>query len=119
MTQLTQEQVAAIWTRINAIGCELQALSASAGTNILRRNAADLNRAHEERSAILRQELAELQSQLPRTGEASGMHLVFARTLGTCYVRASEPELPSDDGYDASDPYARYEHEVGITRDDR
>lgn len=107
-----------IHTRMNAIECELQALSASASSNILRKNATQLNQAHEERCAVLRREKLDLLAQLPPTGEASGQHMVFARTLGTCYVRASESEPPPDDGYDRSDPYERYEHEVGITRDD-
>jgi hypothetical protein len=105
-----------IEARINSIGLEIDELSADSTGFVLKRNCGQLQRAYHERVAELSREIAELRSRLPKTGEASGQHLVFARTLGTVYVRASEPEPPPDDGYDPSDPWQRYEREVGITR---
>jgi hypothetical protein len=102
-----QTDVTATWARLNAIGCELRALSDGASTHILRRDAGRLNREYEERSAALRRELADLQAKLPKTGAASGQRLVMSRALGTIYLRDFEPEpevhVPRDE-WDWSEP---------------
>jgi hypothetical protein len=86
--------VAALWTRINEINCELDALYAGAATNVLRRDAGRRNAECEERGAALRRELAEVRAKLPAEGMASGMRLVMSRALGTIYLRGDpEPEF--------------------------
>ena len=119
MSHFSQEQVAAIWARLNALGCELQALSDDASRNILRRNAGQLNREYEQRSAELRREQAELRGRLPAEGMATNQRLVLGRFLGTVILRESDPEEPPDDGFDATDPWERFEREVGISGDHR
>jgi hypothetical protein len=108
MSALTADEVAAIWTEINAVSCELEALSVPFAAAIvteripnellgqwIRRDSAKrctAIRDNEESREALRLKLRELHARLPPTGEASGQHLVIANTLGTCYVRESEPE---------------------------
>jgi hypothetical protein len=111
---MIDDNIAAIWTRLNAIGCELQSLSDNASHNVLRRNCGQLNREYEERAAELRREQVDLRGRLPPEGMASGQRMVFARSPAEIILRESEPEPPPDDGYDSSDPYERFEREVGI-----
>jgi hypothetical protein len=108
LSDLTQQQVTEIWAEINRLNCELAAASVPFAAAIvteripherlgvwIRRDSAKrciAVRDNEEHRAALRLKLRELHAQLPPAGEASGMHLVIANTLGTCYVRASEPE---------------------------
>jgi hypothetical protein len=108
---LTPEQVAAIWARINQIALDLQALSDSAATNIVSahpearhsRRGVWVNqdnaercaeqRLHEQRTAALRRELAELRSQLPKEGMASGERILINGALGDITLRdMCEPE---------------------------
>jgi len=86
-----ETDVAALWTRINAINGELESLSTDAASNILRRDAGRLNADHEHRSAVLRHELAEVRAKLPAEGMASGMRLVMSRALGEIILR-DDPE---------------------------
>jgi hypothetical protein len=86
-----EADVAALWTRINEINCELESLSADAGSNILRRDAGKRNADYERRTAVLRLELAELRAKLPPAGIASGMRLVMSRALGEIILR-DDPE---------------------------
>jgi hypothetical protein len=89
-----ETEVAALWARINEINCELEALSADAGSNILRRDAGRRNADHEQRSAVLRSELAEVRAKLPAEGMASGQRLVMARVLGETILRDDpQPEF--------------------------
>jgi hypothetical protein len=89
-----ETDIAALWARINEINCELEALSLSAGTNILRRDAGRRNTEHEQRSAVLRRELAEVRAKLPPEGMASGQRLVMSRTLGEFILRDDpQPEF--------------------------
>jgi len=89
-----ETDVASLWARINEINCELEALSAAAGTNILRRAAGQLNADHEQRSAVLRHELAEARARLPAEGMASGQRLVMSRALGEIILRDDpQPEF--------------------------
>jgi hypothetical protein len=85
------DQVAALWARINEINCELEALSRDAESNILRRDAGQRNSAYEQRSAVLRSELAEVRAKLPPEGMASGQRLVMSSTLGEIMLR-DDPE---------------------------
>jgi hypothetical protein len=84
--------VTAIWARINEINLALESLSTDAGSNILRRDAGRRNADFEQRSAVLRRELAELRAKLPPAGMASGMRLVMSRALGEIILR-DDPEL--------------------------
>jgi hypothetical protein len=83
--------VAALWTRINEINCELDALYAGAATNVLRRDAGRRNAQCEAQAAALRQELVEVRAKLPAEGMASGQRLVMARGLGEIVLR-DDPE---------------------------
>jgi hypothetical protein len=88
-----KDEANALWARINEINCELEALSASAGSNILRRDAGRRNADHEQRCEVLRHELAEVRAKLPAEGMASGQRLVMARALGEIILRDDpEPE---------------------------
>jgi len=60
----------------------------------------------------LRREREELLAQLPKTGEASGQHLVMGRTLGTVIVRESQYDAPPEK-FDRSDPFEKFAHEMG------
>jgi hypothetical protein len=106
--------LAEIRARIVEIECELFAHSAL--SNITSPNSAELNRAHAIRFEALGRERSDLMGRLPLTGMASGERIVIAKVLGDiCNWPQPEPE---PDDYDRSDPYERYEREVGINRDD-
>ncbi len=78
----------------------------------------DLVRSETQRRKLIA-ELSDLRAQLPPTGEASGQHLVLARTLGTVYVRESEPEpLRPDPNRDTDCPLRRAAAEFGWNFDD-
>jgi hypothetical protein len=53
---------------------------------------------------------------LPKTCEASGQHLVMARTRGTVIVRESSYDEPPDK-FDRSDPYQKFADEQGWSHD--
>jgi hypothetical protein len=106
--------VADVRARIAEIEKILFHPSANSPSHILRRpdNAALV--AREQQMDALRRERANLLASLPPTGEASGMHLVLARTLGTVYVRASEPVYQvSQRDLDRDDPFLRHMWEMG------
>lgn len=86
-----ENDVAALWTRINEINCELEALSTHASSNILRRDAGRRNAEYGQRCEVLRCELGELRAKLPAEGMASGQRLVMARALGGITLR-DDPE---------------------------
>jgi hypothetical protein len=93
-----QTDVTALHVRINAITCELDALSAGASTNILRPDAGERNAEHERRTAVLRHELAGLRALLPAAGMASGQRLVIYQGLGEVILRDDpEPEYVEAD----------------------
>jgi hypothetical protein len=88
------DQVAALWTRINELNCELDALYADAATNILRRDAGRRNAECEGRAAVLRHDLAEARAALPAEGMRSGQRLVMYRGVGEVVLRDDpEPEF--------------------------
>jgi hypothetical protein len=107
----------AIRKRLVQIENELFAPSSYMPSDILRRPDPKARLAHEQLFDALRKERESLLAQLPKTGEASGQHLVLGRTLGTTIVRASEPYEPPDDGYDMSDPHEKFAKEMGWSID--
>ncbi len=107
---------AEIRKRIAEIEAELFGHAAYTNTDILRRPDPAAQLARESRREALRQERQDLLAQLPKAGEASGQHLVMARTLGTVIVRESQPDPPSEK-FDRSDPYQRFAAEQGWSSD--
>jgi hypothetical protein len=107
---------AEIRARIAEIEAVLFARSAFQSSNILSPNAAQLNLAREQHFEALRKERESLLVQLPKTGEASGQHLVMTGHFlrGTTYVRESVEEYrawPGDEYGD--DPMWRFAQEQG------
>jgi hypothetical protein len=93
-----ETDVAALWARINEINCELASLSTAAEANILSRDAATLNADHEQRSTILRHQLAEVRAKLPAEGMATTMRLVdVSRALGEIILRDDPKPDYADD----------------------
>jgi hypothetical protein len=86
-------------------------------SGVLSPNGAEHQRAHEAMRNALTAERAALALQLPQqvTGERAG-HMVIAQTLGTVWVRASEPTYAiSQNEMDlhGEDPYLRFAAECG------
>ncbi|MGO8977209.1 MAG: hypothetical protein ACLP0B_09850 [Steroidobacteraceae bacterium] len=110
------DSLAAIRARIIEIERELFAPDNYTRSNVTSPNCAELDRVRAIHFAVLGRERSELLAKLPPTGMASGERIVFSKVLGD--IRDwPEPEA-IDDGYDPSDPYARYEREAGIFRDE-
>ena len=98
--------------RIAEIEAEIFGRAAYLDASILKRPdpAAQLSR--EARREALRKEREALLATLPKTGEASGRHMVMNRTLGTVIVRESELDPPPEK-FDRSDPYQKFAAEQG------
>lgn len=117
-TKAKELSLAEIRARIIEIETELFAPEGYTQSNITSPNAAELDRAHVLRFEALGRERQELMAKLPPTGEASGQRIVFAKVLGDIRDWPAMAPEADDDSYDPSDPYARYEREVGIFRDE-
>jgi hypothetical protein len=103
-------------TQIDAIDRELIGTGFNY-SGVLASNGAEHQRAHESRRNDLMAKRAALALQLPQqvTGERAG-HMVIAHTLGTVWVRASEPVYALDQhelDLHGEDPYLRFAAECG------
>jgi hypothetical protein len=109
------ERIAAVRARLGEIERELFNPANFTSSSILSPNAGQINAAHEKYFAVLRRERSELLAELPKTGEASGQHMVMAQGLrGTVIVRASEPEYRFERGDEhGDDPHWRFAKEMG------
>lgn len=108
------ERMQSIRTRLVEIENELFSEGSYRPTDILRPPNPQARIAHEQRFETLRKERESLLAQLPPTGEASGMHLVLGKTLGTTIVRESENDYRPDPRDEHADhPMWRFAAEQG------